>query len=106
VHMNMKITVDTEQLKIKSDDALTQIQNVENTFRTITDIVNRSAGYWEGAGQEQYYKAFRDKSDHINAVLLRYRENANELRQIGGIYDSAEKSAVEAADSLPTDVIV
>lgn len=104
--MSMTIKVDTDQLRTVSGSALTQIQATENTFRTISGIIDRSLQYWEGSGQEYYRKAFQEKSDNINNILLRYRENANDLREIGGVYDETEKSVAEEADALPSDVII
>lgn len=100
------IKVNTAVLEARADAAEKQIRNVENSFETIGEIVNRSANYWEGEAGDAHRREYADYLEDLNEILERFWENVSDLRKIAGIYRENEQAVTAIGNELPSDVII
>ena len=104
--MDMKLRVTPEVLKSKSVEVEDEIKSLESEFRSIQDIVTKTRGYWIGAAGERARTEVDNQKDEIDTILNRFREHPVKLMTMAGVYDEAERQAVEETQALATDVIV
>lgn len=95
-----------EVLLEKADAVAARVQSMRRHFETVSQAVNRSSGYWIGAAGDTHRRVYQERQEEIEEALLRFQENAEDLRKIAQNYMSAGREAVEIAESLPEDVIV
>lgn len=102
----IRIKVSTEALRAAAETIDSKTNAVLNAAENLGNTIEKSAYYWEGHGQEAHIGNYRKKVARIEQAIARYRENANDLRNAAGIYDSAEGENVAAAAMLSGDLIV
>ena len=100
------LTLTTEVLKQEADSVEALLTETRNRFENVDGIVNAASSYWEGDGYDAFLAAWRRQQDKIEEIYSRLDENVNDLRQMAGLYESAEALNTEMADALPSDVIV
>lgn len=101
----MKIRVSTEALRAAADSIDAKTAAVMKTVDDLKTVIERSAAYWEGTGQNAHVSTYRQKFAKIEQAIGRYRENAQDLRKEAGIYESAERSNIQMSDMLTGDVL-
>ena len=100
------IVVSTERLQTAADTFDLKIDKVQKAFDRIEKKVAATSYYWEGKGREAFFASYQAKSDKIRTSLARFREEADDLRAMAGIYQASEKAAVDLTASLSSDVII
>ena len=100
------IKVNTEQLQSVASEVDVSIRNLEQTFREIGEIIDRSKNYWEGEGNNRHISTYHSYVDNTAAIFRRFRENVTDLQIIAGNYVLAENTAKEVSGVLETDIIV
>ena len=103
---NNSLTVTTEVLKQEADTVEALLTETRNRFANVDGIVNSASSYWEGDGYDAFLAAWRRQQEKIEEIYSRLGENVEDLRQMAGLYESAEALNAEMADALPSDVIV
>lgn len=103
---NITIRVAPEKLNASASEVEQKIQRVEKAFKSMEQIVNAGKSFWQGDGHDRYVKAFKEKNDIVQTALIRFRENATDLRQIAGVYTAAEKAVESNNSELKVDQIV
>jgi len=101
----MKIKVNTEVLRSAADSIDARAAAVMLTVDDLKAVIERSAVYWEGMGQNAHVGTYRKKLEKVEQAISRYRENAQDLRTEAGIYESAERINNQISDILPGDVL-
>ena len=100
-----QLRVTTEELLNASSEVRRMVSRMRNVFTEIGNVVRRSAGYWEGHGQESHVRSYNSKQDRIDMALRRFEENATDLEIMAGVYEQAERVNADLPSQLPTDVI-
>ena len=100
---SLKVT--PEELKAVSSQVEPLIAKMENDFRTISDLMNNTAGYWLGDAGDLYRKTYKQKEDHIYEMIARLREHPRDLLTMAGVYEQSERTNVAKAEPLPSEVI-
>ena len=103
---NVVIRVSPEQLLSTAGEVEEKIKKVEEAFRTLGCLVDESGRYWEGDGNLAFQRAYRKMKEEMLRVLNGFRENAENLKKIAGVYESNERSITEYNESLRVDMIV
>ncbi|MBR3171539.1 MAG: WXG100 family type VII secretion target [Lachnospiraceae bacterium] len=101
----MKIKVNTEVLRSAADSIDARTAAVMYAVDDLRTVIDRSATYWEGAGQDAHVSAYRQKLEKVEQAIARYRENAQDLRKEAGIYESAERINTQISGMLTGDVL-
>ncbi|MBS6395829.1 MAG: WXG100 family type VII secretion target [Clostridiales bacterium] len=99
------VKISTEQLAQASGDIGKKVKDLRSAFEEMTDAVNRTNGYWLGEAGEAHRKAYRQMQSGQEEILRRLSEQAVDLAQIAGIWETAEQEVRELNQSLPDDVI-
>ncbi len=99
------IKVDTAVLASVSNDAKGKIKAAQQAFEELENVINRTAGYWEGMGHDAMKNAYGIRGDDYQRIFNGLYEHVDNLLKIGGVYEENERGASETAQILPTDVI-
>lgn len=100
------IAVKTERLITSASDVETKIKRLEQAFSSIDQTVAGSRRYWEGEGISTYQTAYQRKMDVIRTALRRFQENVDDLREIAGVYEQAERDVAANNAALSSEGII
>lgn len=100
------VMVETGQLLQAAEDLQSRVSRLEGAFSEMSRIVGRTQNYWLGEAGEAHRNAFLSRQDKRIEAVLRLAEHVTDLRKMAGVYEEAERGAVEMARSLPGDVII
>ncbi len=103
---DMILKVKTEQLMTAASEVDRQVNKLRKHFQQIDTIVKRSSSYWEGNGQQAYYRVYQHKYSNIESALQHISQNADSLRTIAGVYTATEAEITEEIGILSDDVII
>ena len=104
--MAITLRVTPQVLRQKSGEFTTVIRDIENRFRTIEDISDRTRGYWVGDAGDRDRKGYDSFQEEITYIARRLNEHPTDLLQRAGIYEQAERAVVSVDASLKTAGIV
>lgn len=100
------VMVETGRLLQAAEDLWSRVNRLESSFLEMEQIMDRTRGYWLGEAGEAHRNAFLKQQGRRAEAVLRLSEHVADLRKMAGVYESAEREAMEAARSLPGDVII
>ena len=103
--MDIQLRVTPEALKTKADDVSQLTAKLESQFNDILDTANRTSSYWVGIAGDTARLQFSAQQDDIETILKRFREHPTDLLNMAGVYEGAEKMALEENNKLDADVI-
>ena len=102
----MRLKVTPEELDNIAAEAEAYIQTLKTQFSQADKIVKGSTSYWEADGQSAYVLTYHSKSANTDQSLKKFYDHITNLRTIAGVYKTTEAQAVEAIQSLDSDVII
>lgn len=102
---NFTLRVTPEELKAVSAQVTPLITRMANDFSKLSDLMNRTAGYWIGDAGETYRKTYKDREAEIQEMIKRLQEHPADLLVMAGVYEQAENANVAASEPLPSDAI-
>jgi WXG100 family type VII secretion target len=100
------LKVTPSQLKAKASEITKQINDFENNWNKLSEIVRNSKGYWVGDASNAHQRIFQGCQDDVRMVIKRLKEHPEDLLNMAGIYEESENKASQLAMALPDDVIV
>ncbi|MBQ4066290.1 MAG: WXG100 family type VII secretion target [Clostridia bacterium] len=101
-----EIKVTPDELRRQSDTVSAGVNIIRDKFEDAKRLTNTSAAYWNGDAADKFRAVYAGYEDEIQEIIARISEHITDLRSMAGIYEAAEGEAEEAAESLPSDVIV
>lgn len=104
--MDIRLKVNTEELRRVSELISKDITVADDSFRDIYSIIDNSISHWEGEAADMARKMFNKKKNDVDTVIKRLKEHPTDLMRMAGIYDVAEKQSIDAGNVLKTDVII
>lgn len=99
------VKVSTEVLNAKADSVSKSITIMENCFRELKEVIDRTAYYWIGEAGDQHRRMYIEQQQNIDEMVKRLREHPRDLQTISQTYVTTERAVQEMADVLPGDVI-
>ena len=103
--MQGQLLVTPEEMKSTADD----LEGVQGQITSITqqmlDEARNLANIWEGEAAASYINKFNSLEDDMEKMRNMVREHVNDLREMAGLYENAEKLNESEANSLPSDAI-
>jgi WXG100 family type VII secretion target len=103
---DITIKVTTGQLYAAAEEAGQAIDRVTEDFSSISECVTMSSNYWEGEGNKAHIQKMKKHMEKVEQILKRFKEDAEDLKTMAGVYDAAHQKTVEYTQSLSTDVII
>ena len=103
---DLTVKISTEKLADASQSIEKKVNSLKAAFESMTEAIDRTRGYWLGEAGEAHRRAYRQMQPHQEEVLKRLQEQAGDLAQIAGIWETAERETEELDLTLPDDVIV
>lgn len=103
--MSIILKVSTEQMNTAASTIESELSNVRKSFDEIDGIMRRMTTYWEGEGATRYSLSYNNFKDEELVIMARISEQIRDLRDMSGVYSTAEKDATQIGTSLPNDVI-
>ena len=102
---NVQIIVRSEVLVQESEEVLSMISRLNSRFNSMKTRIRNTGQYWRGEAGDQHRRAFTEYEYEMEEVLRRFREHAEDLKKIAGVYESGEKESQSQAAALGTDII-
>lgn len=102
---NIQLKVSPEVLRVKAEEISGQIQEMDNSWSRMYDLIQNSKFYWQGEASEYHRKYLKENNEEMKKLLKRLREHPIDLQKMAGVYVEAEQQAVQIASALPDDVI-
>ena len=103
--MQGQLLVTPEEMRVTADN----LENVQNIITQITvQMLDESRGLtsvWEGDAATAYIQKFNTLEDDMQKMSNMVLEHVNDLRDMAGIYENAERLNESEANSLPADAI-
>lgn len=95
------IVVTTEQLRTQADSVEGELGRMESQFERIKGLINGSTSYWTGEAGDAHRKQYTVRIGTVEEMFRKYREHIKDLREMAGVYETAENTVKNAAESLP-----
>ncbi len=103
--MQGQLLVTPEEMRVTANN----LEEIQNNIETITDeMINDTRGLtavWEGDAAEAYIAKFDMLQDDMQKMKNMVLEHVNDLRDMAGIYENAERLNEMEANALADDVI-
>ena len=103
--MSIVLKVSTERINASASTVEGELSKVRASFDDLDGIMNRMSSYWEGEGANHYRSVYTKYKDDMLATMTKISKRISDLRQMAGVYDTAEKQTSQVGTSLPNDVI-
>lgn len=100
-----RIIVTTEQLRTQASAVRTQLRTMQSQFDKLKGLINGSANYWIGEAGNAHRKQYTSRITRVEEMFKKYQEQVKDLEEIAGVYESAEATAANAAESLPASTL-
>ena len=104
--MGITLKVKPQELKNKANSISSSISSVEKELNNIGNVILGTKKYWEGDASDQHQKYYSTIQEDIPNVLNRLKEHPKELLVMADIYDDAEETNEQLANTLPVNIIV
>ena len=104
--MGITLKVKPQELKSKANSISSSISSVEKELNNIGNVILGKKKYWEGDASNQHQKYYSTIQEDIPNVLNRLKEHPKELLVMADIYDDAEETNEQLANTLPVNIIV
>ena len=99
------LKVEPEKMHEQANVVRDLCREMENNFKTIEDVMNRTSNYWIGEAGDKHRKIYENQKEDIKSMLKRLSEHPDDLDVMSDNYRSAEKTNVDTAIALPGDAI-
>lgn len=99
------LKVDPEKMHEQATVVRDLCREMETNFKTIEDVMSRTANYWIGEAGDKHRKIYDNQKEDISTMLKRLSEHPDDLDVMSENYRSAETKNVEVAVALPGDAI-
>ena len=103
---DFKLKVSPDVLQSKAQELEGQIQNFQNDWKKIKEIIKNSKSYWQGEASDMHQKYEREVQDDVSEVVKNLKEHPKDLLAIAGIFRKTESELTALANELPGDVII
>ncbi len=100
------LKVSPDVLKSKAQEVQTKTGNFEKSWKQLVQVVHNTKGYWVGEASNAHQRQLKDCEDDVEKIIRRLKEHPKDLLAMAGIYEEAEKEAMDIANALPDDVII
>ncbi|SDZ97413.1 hypothetical protein SAMN05216349_10379 [Oribacterium sp. KHPX15] len=105
INGNVEFKVKTEELVAKSSEVTGYINKTKELFENVLELVEHSNYYWVGLAGDHHRKLFTEEKPNIEKILQRLSEHPQDLLQMAGVYDTAEKTTAAANQAISSDLI-
>ena len=102
----VKLKVTPEQLILKADEVLEDVNTMKTCIDTIQEKVDGTKGYWIGEAGELHRNLYYNQKENIDLIMRRLDEHPKDLKVIAGKYTAVEKEVEGIANALTDNVIV
>lgn len=99
------IKVTTAELTAQAQTVSSELQTMNSLFDDLGAKLNTTEQYWIGSAGDTHRGDYRNQLKRVTEILARYTEHVNDLRQMAGVYDTAEQQASSLAEELPTSTL-
>lgn len=97
-----ELRVSPEELENAAKRFYAELTNMQTCFDQMKLIMNASVGYWNGVAGDAHRLWYQEQTDMTEEMIRRYQEHVADLNRMAGVYMSAEQTAQQTAEQLPT----
>lgn len=102
--IEMTLRVEPEALKNKSYDMVTDIENMSNDIKRMTESMEDTSGYWLGNAGNAQRDQYMNRLEEMNALIERLRTYPVRILKMAKLYDETEYNNVIIAVNQKTTV--
>ncbi len=102
---SIRLRVTPEVLEGKANEVTGLVNTISNNFQIISNIIQRTGGYWLGEAGDKHRQLYNDKRDEIETMMRRLMEHPKDLLVMAGIYKETEGINLTISQALPGNVI-
>lgn len=103
--MEGNILVTPEQLESTANEFNSAMVQVKGLTQAMTDQVNGLSARWQGEASDAYRNRFNQLNNDIAKLAAKINEHVTDLKEMAGVYRSAEKANEELGNSLAGDIL-
>lgn len=103
--MTGTLRVTPEKLISTAQSFGTTAATVQNLTGSMISTVEGLNSTWAGEAASAYYTKVRQLQESINKMIRMIQEHSTDLQAMAQVYQEAERTAMETAQALQTDVI-
>lgn len=101
----VELLVKTEVMVAQANEVRTLASNMKDKFHAMEELMNKTKSYWIGEAGDIHRKRYEEQKEDIEMMLRRIYEHPDDLLQMAGIYNDAERINIEASNKLPDSII-
>lgn len=105
VGSSIRLRVTPEVLEGKANEVTGLVNTISNNFQVISNVIQRTSGYWLGEAGDKHRQLYNDKRDEIDTMMRRLMEHPKDLLVMAGVYKETESSNITTAQALRSNVI-
>ena len=94
------IKVNTDELKVKGEDAWNKIRRYRIALDQIEKAVNSSSSYWQGNAADLYRSVLKKQINMVEDTLIELQKYPEELLAYAGVYSETISKTEETAESI------
>ena len=103
--MSIQLMVRPEELKASAESILNTLQEIQKMTSRLEDSARKLYPAWEGDAALAFEKQKSSLMSDIAMLIERLQEAPTDLLKMAGIYETADQSALEASETLQTEII-
>lgn len=103
--MSIQLMVRPEELKASAESILNALQEIQKMTNRLEDSARKLYPAWEGDAARDFEKQKSSLMSDIAMLIERLQEAPTDLLKMAGIYETADQSALEASETLYTEII-
>lgn len=100
------LKVDSQALYDKSQEVGRSLEVMRQSFAEMEAAAQGSQSYWQGEAAQAHRSACQDCQKEAEEIFRRIQEHVDELQEMAGVYEGAERAVEDLMETLPADVIV
>ncbi|MCD8361608.1 MAG: hypothetical protein LUC98_01395 [Lachnospiraceae bacterium] len=78
---------------------------VNASLETIYRHMEGMKAYWTGSASDTHWGIYASLNSTVQTILNSYAEHVKDLEVMAGVYDAAEETATEQAESMPASTL-
>lgn len=102
---SIQIRVAPAVMRNQAEGIRKTVSKIRGNYEGLKRVAETTSAHWLGDAAQSYRSRVESLDQEMQKVLKRLSEHPVDLLKMADLYDEGEEKAVDAASSLPTDVI-
>ena len=104
--ITMTLRVTPAELITKASQVTTDISAMDKEIKKLISEVRGTTRYWKGEAGDAQRKKMEDQVSTLDAMIKRLNTYPERLKEISGLYDTAENENFATASATKTSIVM